>query len=80
MSFQDSVSKLSSPVKELVQAVAQPETSLVGKTEKDQAEIAQWIDKVAQGDLVKAENIKVCNLCPLSFSITRMLFRISMLL
>ncbi|KAK7469213.1 G4 quadruplex nucleic acid binding protein [Stygiomarasmius scandens] len=58
MSFQDSVSKLSSPVKELVQTVAQPETSLVGKTEKDQAEIAQWIDKVAQGDLVKAENIK----------------------
>ncbi|THV05314.1 nucleic acid-binding protein [Dendrothele bispora CBS 962.96] len=61
MSFQNSVSKLGSPVKELVQSVAQTENSLTGKTEKDQAEVVQWIDKVAQGDLVKAENIKTLN-------------------
>jgi aminoacyl tRNA synthase complex-interacting multifunctional protein 1 len=57
--FQDSLSKLSSPVKDLVQSASQEQPALVGKTDQDKAEVVQWIDKVAQGDVVKAENIKV---------------------
>lgn len=59
MSFQSAVAKLGSPVKELVLSVTQ-ESILLGKTEKDQSEVAEWIEKVGQGELVKETNFKVC--------------------
>jgi aminoacyl tRNA synthase complex-interacting multifunctional protein 1 len=51
-----SISKLRSPLKDLVLG-ATPE---LGKSDKDRAEVAGWIDKVAQGDIVSPSKVKVC--------------------
>jgi len=51
MSYEASLSKLSSPLKDLV-ANAQADA---GKTDSDKIEVANWIDKVAAGDIVKPE-------------------------
>ncbi|KAJ3731104.1 hypothetical protein DFJ43DRAFT_1081449 [Lentinula guzmanii] len=58
MAFEDSVSKLNSAVKDLVTSVTKDDASLSGKSDKDQAEVAQWIEKVGQGDIVKPDNFK----------------------
>jgi aminoacyl tRNA synthase complex-interacting multifunctional protein 1 len=47
MSYESSISKLPSPLKDLV-ATSQAD---VGKTEADKAEVAQWIEKVAEGEV-----------------------------
>lgn len=47
--------KLASPLKELVVS-ASPE---LGKSDKDKADVIEWIEKVAQGDIVKPEGIQV---------------------
>ena len=31
-----------------------------GKSEKDKAEVAQWLEDIAKGNVVKPENFKVC--------------------
>ena len=49
------LSKLASPLKELVLG-ASPE---LGKSEKDKADVIEWIEKVIQGDIVKPEVIHV---------------------
>jgi len=51
-----SISKLGSPLKDLVLG-ATPE---LGKSDQDKADVAQWIEKVAQGDIVKLISVKVC--------------------
>lgn len=51
-----SVSKLSSPLKDLVLG-AKPN---FGKSDQDKAEISDLIEKVSQGDIVKPEGVKVC--------------------
>ncbi|KAJ3910570.1 hypothetical protein F5879DRAFT_929183 [Lentinula edodes] len=61
MSFEDSVSRLGSAIKDLVASAAKDDPSLAGKSEKDQAEVVQWIEKVGQGDIVKADNFKDLN-------------------
>ncbi|KAI0670815.1 hypothetical protein C8Q78DRAFT_1032135 [Trametes maxima] len=58
MSAGAALAKLPSPLRDLVSAVAQDGSEDFGKSEKDQAEVAEWIDKVAQGDVAKAENLK----------------------
>ncbi|EEB92246.1 hypothetical protein MPER_09274 [Moniliophthora perniciosa FA553] len=58
MSFQASVSKLTSPIKELVQFVAETDESLLGKTDKDKTEVEGWIAKVGQGNVANADNYK----------------------
>jgi len=55
MSYEASLAKLTSPLKDLV-TNAQAEA---GKTDGDQVEITGFIDKVAEGDIVKAENMPV---------------------
>ncbi|KIK99643.1 hypothetical protein PAXRUDRAFT_131689 [Paxillus rubicundulus Ve08.2h10] len=53
MTYEASLSKLHSPLKELVtNAQADP-----GKTDVDQLEVANWIDKVAAGDVVKPDSL-----------------------
>lgn len=47
MSYESSISKLPSPLKDLV-VTSQAD---VGKTEADKAEVAQWIEKVAEGEV-----------------------------
>ena len=60
MAAQASIAKLHSPLKELVTAASAEITSAFGKTEKEQAEVAEWVDNVAAGSAVKAEGLKVC--------------------
>lgn len=59
MAFQASISKLSTPVKSLVLAVTQDGTLYIGKTEKDQSEVSDWIDKVGTGAFPRADNLNV---------------------
>ncbi|KAI6128806.1 hypothetical protein EDD17DRAFT_1706309 [Pisolithus thermaeus] len=54
MSYEASLAKLPSPLKELV-TNARSDT---GKTDADKAEVIGWIDKVAVGDAAKAENFQ----------------------
>lgn len=68
MSAQAALAKLAPPLRDLVSAAAPDGSESFGKSEKDQAEVAQWIDKVAQGDVAKAENLKVCGLTSMGFS------------
>ena len=62
LSFQQnmsSVSKLHSPLKELVVGAAQDGSSDFGKNEKDKAEVEEWIEKAASGEVAKPDNLKV---------------------
>ncbi len=68
MSIQAALAKLAPPLRDLVSAAAPDGSESFGKSEKDKAEVAQWIDKVAQGDVAKAENLKVCGLTSKGFS------------
>ncbi|KDQ62433.1 hypothetical protein JAAARDRAFT_30344 [Jaapia argillacea MUCL 33604] len=52
------LSKLQSPLRDLVLGATQDGSQEFGKSEKDKAEVAEWIDKVAQGDVVKPESLK----------------------
>lgn len=60
MSATAALAKLPAPLKDLVAGAAQDGSEAFGKSEKDKAEVADWIDKVAHGDVAKAENLKVC--------------------
>lgn len=58
MSYEASLSKLPSPLKDLV-ANAQVDS---GRTETDKQEVVNWIDKVAAGDIVQPESLSVSSL------------------
>ncbi|KAI8978695.1 hypothetical protein BD414DRAFT_579842 [Trametes punicea] len=58
MSASAALAKLPSPLRDLVVAAAQDGSEDFGKSEKDKAEVADWIDKVAQGDVAKLENFQ----------------------
>ncbi|KAI0283982.1 nucleic acid-binding protein [Russula aff. rugulosa BPL654] len=55
MSSNDIFSKLSSPLHDLLTGSAQQGQQQLGVSEKDQAEIAGWIEKAAQSDFVKSD-------------------------
>ncbi|KAJ3977826.1 hypothetical protein EV361DRAFT_787466 [Lentinula raphanica] len=61
MAFEESVSKLNPSIKDLVLSATKLNASLTGKSEQDQTEVVQWIEKVRQGDLVKLDNFKDLN-------------------
>ncbi len=58
MSAQAALAKLPAPLRDLVTDAAKDGSEDFGKSEKDKAEVAEWIDKVAQGDVAKPENFK----------------------
>ncbi|KAI0648084.1 nucleic acid-binding protein [Trametes meyenii] len=58
MSVNAALAKLPSPLRDLVSAAAQDGGEDFGKSEKDKAEVAEWIDKVAQGDVAKPDKLK----------------------
>ncbi|EIW59492.1 nucleic acid-binding protein [Trametes versicolor FP-101664 SS1] len=58
MSAAAALAKLPSPLRDLVAGAAQDGSEDFGKSEKDKAEVAEWIDKVAQGDVAKPESLK----------------------
>jgi hypothetical protein len=59
MSFQAALSKLPSPLKDLVIGTNQDSGHHFGKSEKDQAEVVQWVEKAASGDILKPSGLKV---------------------
>ncbi|KAG6820183.1 hypothetical protein H0H93_004314, partial [Arthromyces matolae] len=61
MSFQIAVAKLNSPVKDLVVAFTENGTRHIGEVDKDQAEVAEWIEKAGQPDLASEANIQTLN-------------------
>lgn len=62
MSSADAFSKLSSPLRELVVGSAQQDQQQLGASEKDRADITQWVEKAAQVDLVKPDALQVCRI------------------
>lgn len=63
MSFQSAIANLPTPAKDLVLRTTNNGTELLGETEADQASVNEWIEKAAQGDVVKEGNLKVCTAC-----------------
>jgi aminoacyl tRNA synthase complex-interacting multifunctional protein 1 len=61
MSSTDVFSKLSSPLRELLISSTQQDHQQLGVSEKDQTEVAQWIQKAAQPDLVRSDAFSVCH-------------------
>ncbi|KAI0761970.1 hypothetical protein BD413DRAFT_586807 [Trametes elegans] len=58
MSASAALAKLPSPLRDLVTAAAQDGSEDFGRSEKDKAEVADWIDKVAQGGVVKPDKLQ----------------------
>lgn len=58
MSAAASLGKLQAPLRDLVIGATEDGSQDFGKSEKEKADIAEWIDKVAQGDITRAENLK----------------------
>lgn len=62
MSFENIVTKLRSPVKELVLSASESGGNLLGDDDNDKKEVIGWIDKLSQNTLVAESNLKVrCN-------------------
>ena len=59
MSASAALAKLPSPLRDLVTAAAQDGSEDFGRSEKDKAEVADWIDKVAQGEVAKPDKLQV---------------------
>ena len=51
---------LSSPLRELLVGSTQQDQQQLGVSEKDRADIAQWVEKAAQADFVKPDALQVC--------------------
>ncbi|OSX59818.1 hypothetical protein POSPLADRAFT_1048287 [Postia placenta MAD-698-R-SB12] len=58
MSVGPSVHKLPSPLRDLVAQATSDGSTDFGKSEKDKTEVAEWIEKISQGDIVKPQNLK----------------------
>jgi aminoacyl tRNA synthase complex-interacting multifunctional protein 1 len=59
MSTPSALSALPQPLRDLVTGAVQDSAKDFGSSEKDRAEVAEWIDNVAQGNIVNPENLKV---------------------
>jgi aminoacyl tRNA synthase complex-interacting multifunctional protein 1 len=75
MSSEDLLSKLQPQLRELLVASVKQDQQQLGISEKDKADIAQWIEKAAQPDFARSDALPVCRgmqgLChnlPASFS------------
>ena len=53
------LTKLPTPIRDLVANAAPDGASDFGKSEKDKAEVTQWIEKIAEGSVAKPESLKV---------------------
>lgn len=65
MSSATAVKKLPEPLHSLVIGAVQDgnASSDFGKSEKDQAEVSAWIERIAEGEITKPESVKVRNYC-----------------
>ncbi|KAL1737127.1 nucleic acid-binding protein [Schizophyllum commune] len=73
MPFHAAADALQSPLKDLVLKVDAPDYA--GRTEKDKAEVAQWVEKVAKGEVRKEADLKDLNatLTPRTFAVANTL-------
>jgi aminoacyl tRNA synthase complex-interacting multifunctional protein 1 len=61
MTSNDAFSKLQSPLRELLVGSVQQDQQQLGISEKDKADVAQWIEKAAQADLARPDALPVCH-------------------
>ncbi|KAJ7505334.1 hypothetical protein B0H11DRAFT_2339684 [Mycena galericulata] len=75
MDLKSTVAKLGFPLKDLVLSATQNGSLHVGKQEKDQREVIEWIAKIEQGDLVKEAGLKTLDtqLVPRTFLVSNYL-------
>jgi hypothetical protein len=59
MSFENIVTKLRSPVRELVMSASESGGNLLGNDDNDKREVIGWIDKLSQDTMVAERNLKV---------------------
>ena len=59
MSSPAALAKLQDSLRSLVAGSAEAGSSSFGQSEKDQAEVAEWIEKIAAGEVVKPEALQV---------------------
>lgn len=59
MASQASIQKLTSPLKELVLGALTTGAEDFGESEKEKAEVGEWIEKVVQGEIGKPGGLKV---------------------
>jgi hypothetical protein len=59
MSFEDVLSKLQSPIRDLVLSASENGGNLLGNDDNDKKEIVGWIDKLSQNAFVAESNLKV---------------------
>ena len=59
MSFDNTVSKLRSPIRELVLYASENGRKLLGNSENDNKEVIGWINKLSQNAFVTESNLKV---------------------
>ncbi|KAL1748557.1 hypothetical protein HDZ31DRAFT_29356 [Schizophyllum fasciatum] len=73
MPFHAAADALQAPLKDLVLNVDAPDYA--GRTEKDKAEVAQWVERVAKGELAKEADLKTLNttLTPRTFAVANSL-------
>jgi hypothetical protein len=57
MSFEEAVSKLRSPIRELVLSAS--ENGGLGNDDKDKKEVIGWINRFSQKDFIAESNLKV---------------------
>jgi len=63
MSTKGIVNRLSEPVRSLVlSATKDAGSSVFGASEKDEAEVQEWIEKASNPSVVDASGIKVCKI------------------
>jgi hypothetical protein len=60
MSFENTVSKLRSPARELVLSASENGGKLLGNDDNDKKEVIGWLNKLSQKAFVTESNIKVC--------------------
>jgi aminoacyl tRNA synthase complex-interacting multifunctional protein 1 len=58
MSLQSTITKLNSPIKDLVLSVTQDGTELGGQSVADETEVIGWVDKASKANFVTENNIK----------------------
>jgi hypothetical protein len=61
MSSTDAFSSFSSPLRQLLVGFTQRDQQQLGVSEKDSADIAQWVEKAARADFVKPDDLQVCD-------------------
>lgn len=59
MSSAAALSKLDISLRGLVANAATDGSKDFGRSEKDKTQVAEWIEKIAQGDIAKPERLKV---------------------